>query len=148
MGQLRHLADSMIARPRPAGRAGDYYSINKLPAGWVRVDTGNVNGAFDDLRKGISYTAFVGKYSQADTNNRILVILNEARVTRWRELPPYYKVLPEGEDYSASRIILVTDEDYRPLTGVEHSYYPEKVGHQWQLCLLSQFGTAHSSEKE
>ena len=128
MGQLRHLADSMIARPRPAGRAGDYYSIKQTTGRLVRVDTGNVNGAFDDLRKGISYTAFVGKYSQADTNNRILVILNEAPGYQVAGTAAYYKVLPEGEDYSASRIILVTDEDYRPLTGVEHSYYPEKVG--------------------
>jgi hypothetical protein len=92
------------------------------------VDTGNVYGAFDDLRKGISYTAFVGKYPQADTNNRILVLLDEAPGYHVAGTASYYKVLPEGEDYSASRIILVTDEHYRPLTAVVHSYYPEKVG--------------------
>ena len=126
MGRLRHLADSMMARTsRPAG---NYYSIKQTTARLVRVDTGNVSGAFDDLQKGISYAAFVGKYPQADTNNRILVILNEAPGYQVAGTASYYKVIPEGEDYSASRIILVTDEHYRPLTGVVHSYYPEKVG--------------------
>ncbi len=126
MGRLRQLADSMMAKTsRPAG---DYYSIKQTTGRLVRVDTGDVHGAFDDLRKGISYTAFVGKYPQADTNNRILVILDEAPGYRVAGTASYFKVIPEGEDYSAGRIILVTDEHYRPLTGVVHSYYPEKVG--------------------
>ena len=128
MGQLKHLADSVRSRAGRTRGKGDYYSIKQATGRLVRVDTGDVYGAFDDLRKGILFTAFAGKYPQADTNNRILVILDESPGYRVAGTASYYKVIFEGEDYSASRIILVTDEHYRPLTGVVHSYYPEKVG--------------------
>src|ERR1700722_20430577 len=66
MGQLRHLADSMRSRAGRTRGKGDYYSIKQATGRLVRVDTGDVYGAFDDLRKGTSFTAFAGKYPQAD----------------------------------------------------------------------------------
>src|ERR1700761_662039 len=72
MGQLRHLADSARSHPRPAAIRGIYYALRQTTGRRVRVDTGEIYAALDDLRKGISYRAFVAKYPQADTDNRVL----------------------------------------------------------------------------
>jgi hypothetical protein len=128
MGRLRHLADSMRSRARLARGEGIYYSIKQTTGRLVRVDTGNVYGAFDDLRKGISFAAFVSKYPQAEADNKILVILDERPGYHVAGNATYYTLALT--DYSASRIILPTDEHYRPITNVlnEYGVHPGKAG--------------------
>jgi hypothetical protein len=128
MNRLKHLADSARSRPGPAGAPGNYYSIKQTTGLRVRVDTGDVHGAFDDLRKGISFAAFVSKYPQAEAANKILVLLDERPGYHVAGNATYYTLALT--DYSASRIILPTDEHYRPITNLVHDYgiNSERVG--------------------
>ena len=66
MSRLRHLADSVRSRVKQAGTEGDYYSPKQTTARLVRVDTGDIYGAFNDLKRGISFEAFVRKYPQTE----------------------------------------------------------------------------------
>ena len=120
MSRLRHLADSARSRVKPTDAEGDYYSPKLTTARVVRMDTGKIYGAFDDLKKGISFEAFVRKYPQAETDNRIMILLDERPGYQVAGNATYYMVAPT--DYSASRIILPTDEHYRPIANPAHTY--------------------------
>jgi hypothetical protein len=89
----------------------------------VRLDTGNIRGAFEDLRKGITYDNFVRKYPQAVTENEILVVLNERRGYQVAGNAIYCNITMTDHYYwSAGRIILPTDEDYRPIADTLHDH--------------------------
>ncbi len=118
MNRLRFIVDSLQLRTTKKEPVKAYYSLKQTTARLVRLDSGNVQGAFADLRNGMSLEDFAAKYPQAVIDNKILVVLDEH---------PGYQVAGNAtyinataSDYSAERIILPTDEHYRPLDNPPH----------------------------
>ena len=122
MARLKHLADSARSHPRPGKAQGTYFSLKQTTGRRVRVDTGDVYGALEDLRRGITYTAFVGKYPQAGTDNEVLIMLDERQGYRVAGNAAYYAIPLQDVYYSASDIVLPTDEHYRPVANVVNEY--------------------------
>ena len=120
MSRLRHLADSVRSRVKQAGTEGDYYSPKQTTARLVRVDTGDIYGAFNDLKRGISSEAFVRKYPQTEADSRIVIMLDERPGYQVAGNATYYTLALT--DYSASEIRLPTDEHYRPIANPVHTY--------------------------
>jgi hypothetical protein len=126
MGRLRHLADSMRKRARLARGEGDYYSPKQTTGRLVRLDTGHIYEAFEDLRRGISIADFVSKYPQAEVDNKILVVLVEGPGYRVAGNAYYYNIMADDAFYSAGRIILPTDEHYVPIADTSINYRVEE----------------------
>jgi hypothetical protein len=128
MRQLRHLADSIRARASFSSEAGAYFSPRQTTGSFVRLDTGDIDGAYDDLRKGISFDSFVRKYPQCEMNRKILILLDERPGYRVSGVATYYNI--NSDDWSDKRITLITDEQYRPVSNAQHkyAYYPAGDG--------------------
>ena len=144
MGRLRHLADSVRARASLAGAEGDYYSPKQTTGRLVRLDTGDIYGAFKDFRKGISLDSFLRKYPRAEVSNKILVLLDEMPGYQVAGNAYYYNITADDVYYSAGRIILPTDEQYRPISSGQLNYRAEENSGINGNCVYSESTAPHS----
>lgn len=122
MSRLRHLADSMRSRSGVARAEGDYYSPKQTTGRLVRLDTGDIYGAYKDLAKGISLEELVRKYPQAEVDDKIVVMLDERPGYQAAGNAYYYNLMANDPYASAGRIILSTDEYYKPIANRPLNY--------------------------
>lgn len=144
MSRLRQLADSMRSRASGPRSQGVYYSSKQTAGTVVRLDTGDIYGAFKDLRKGISLDSFVRKYPKAEVSNKILVVLKEGSGYQVAGNAYYYNVMANDPFGSAGRIILATDEHYKPVANGQLNYRAEENSGINGNCVYSESTAPHT----
>ena len=94
IGKLSRIVDSLNLKFRRCELNKVYYAKSQGLAHIVRLDTGNIAQAAEDLRRNLSFDAFVNKYPHAELTLNALVVkyryknYHDQRVVEYSEIDP------------------------------------------------------------
>jgi hypothetical protein len=74
MARLKHTVDSLHLKFKQCPLTTTYYSFGQTVGHFIVLDTGNIPAALQDIKNGISYSAFTSKYPLATIDSNNLVV--------------------------------------------------------------------------